>query len=207
MSKLRNFLKPKHKEEKRHLPLSYWIVIVLIGVLLLNFVFLFPPQLSALFFESELWLIQFLRMPVITQMWEFIFYSLIIAWIGWYIMPVIEIPWTNESHFYTRRSVQNGVVFFTMLNGMKIAVSMDVLKKRVKRWMVIAPVDRNIQGDIIVYETKNLEITTSLQWMRYAASLAEVLSKLYAAMERKELNIPKGDAIDLIKAMRGGEEK
>ncbi len=207
MGKFREFFKPKPKEKKQPLPWTYYFFIIVITILLLNFAFLLPPQLSALWFESELLVIQFLKNPITLQTWAFFILFFIIAWVGWYMMPVVDIPSTSESHFYTWRREEGGVVFFRMLNGREMAIDRGALKRRLLRWNVYWPVGRMPQGDIVVYETEELEISSALMWMRYAHAAVEEVARLYAEKEGKETHLTFDQALAIIKARLRGEEE
>lgn len=205
--KFREFFKLRPKEQKRKLPLSYWIVVFILGLLLLNFALLLPQQISALWFELELLVIQFLRNPIVLQTWEFIVLFFIVAWIGKFVMPVIDIPATKESHFYIWRREEGGITFFRMLNGKELAFDAGGLDRKLLRWQVFWPVNRIPQGNVILYETAELEVSSALMWMRYAEATTNELATLYAEKERRETTLTFDQHLADISARSRGDEE
>ena len=97
-------------------------------------------------------------------------------------------------------------MFFRMLNGTELAVDAGSLNRKLLRWHVFWPVNRMPQGNVIVYETAELEISSALMWRRYAQAAVEELAKLYAEKEGKETNLTFEQAIAMLNARHGGGE-
>ena len=207
MKKFREYFKPKPKEKKQPLPASYWFLLIVLSLLILNFALLLPPQLSALWFELQLLVIQFFRNPITLQTWAFIVVLFITAFIGWYSLPVVEIPNTNDSYIYTYRWEEGSMVFFRTLTGKIIIMNKKVPKRKLLRWIVVYPVSRNPQGRTITYETDSMEVSAELKYKRYAEALAEEIAHLYAEKERSETRLSIDEVLEIIRAKHGGESE
>ncbi|AGB04085.1 hypothetical protein AciM339_0220 [Aciduliprofundum sp. MAR08-339] len=211
MGRISRFFKPKPKEKpKKLIKTSWWYYIFLIALLITTswLVLLWPEQISALYFELWLLILQFLHTPINFQMWWFLIFVFIDAWVGWLTVPVIEIPSTKERKLYVRTWEEGGLRYFKLVNGLTYLMSKKKVVNRGLRWTVIAEVSRTPQGSYVVYQTKNLEVNQEIMWQRVAESLIEELKKYRAEKERKETTLTLDELIDLEKARhgRGGEE-
>jgi len=206
VKKFREYFRPKPKEKKQPLPLSYYFIIAVLSLLILNFALLLPPQLSALFFEFELLVLQFLMNPITMQTWAWIIFAFVAAWLGWFLMPVVEIPQTHESRFYVWRREEGSDMYFRTLSGKELVMNVKAAKRKLLRWTVTWPVSRMPQGSkIIVYETEKMEVSTELKFKRYAEMLAEEIAHLYAEKSRSETRLSLEEVIAILKAKHGGE--
>ena len=210
MSKISRFFRVKPKEkENQFIKTSWWyyIFVAALFIATLGVALLWPEQISALWFEFWLLVLQFLHTPVIFQMWWFIPFVFLVAWVGWLFLPVVEIPTTNDRYFYLKTWEEGDLRYFKTWSGYLLTMHKNVPKRRGLRWTAQAPVSRTPQGTLIVYQTKNLEVNTSLMWKRVAESLIEELKKYRAEKERKETSLTLEELIEIEKARHGGGEK
>ena len=210
MGRIRDFFKPKPKErQNKIIKTSWWYYIFLIALLITTswLVLLWPEQISALYFELWLLILQFLRTPIHFQMWWFLPFVFFVAWLGWFIVPTVEILSTKERKLYIKTWEEGGLRYFRILGGSIYVMSRKVVSRRGLRWTTIAPVFRTPQGSYVVYQTKELEVNESLMWKRVAESLIEELKKYRAEKERKETVLTLEELIELEKARHGGEKQ
>ena len=210
MGRIRDFFKPKSKERpNKIIKTSWWYYIFLIALLITTswLVLLWPEQISALYFELWLLILQFLHTPIYFQMWWFIPTIFFTAWLGWFIIPSLEILSTRERKLYTRTWVEGDLRYFKLLNGSLYVLPKQAVVKRGLRWTTIAPLSRTPQGSYVVYQTSKLEVNESLMWKRVAESLIEELKKYRAEKERKETVLTLEELIELEKARHGGEKQ
>ena len=209
MGKLRSIFtpKPKQKQAMELTSLWYYVFVAVIIILALSLALLWPEQLSALWFEFWLLVLQFLRTPIHFQMWWFIPFVFFVAWLGWFTVPTIEILSTKERFLYRRTWIEGDLRYFRTVRGYLIALHKDAIVSRGLRWTIKVPVFKTAQGTLLVYQTKNLEVNTSLMWKRVAESLTEELKKYRAEKERKETIVTWEQYIEALKAKHGGEKE
>ncbi len=210
MRKISQYFKPKPKEkENKYIKTSYWyyLFVVALFIATLGVALLWPEQISALWFEFWLLVLQFLHTPVIFQMWWFIPFVFVVAWLGWLFMPVVEIPWVEDSYFYRKTWEEGDLRYFRTFGGYTLVMHRKIVKRKGLRWRTQAPVSRTPQGTLIVYQTTKLEVNTSLMWKRVAESLIEELKKYRAEKERKETSLTLEELIKIEQARHGGGEK
>ena len=210
MSKIFEYFKPKpKKKENKYIKTSYWyyFFVVIIIILTLSVALLWPEQISALWFEFCLIILQFLHTPIVFQMWWFILIIFLTAWLGWYLFPTLEVLSSDKGFIYYKWHDEGPLLYFNLLGGYQFVIMKSEIKRKGLRWTTLVPVNLTYQGNLIVAQTAKLEVTESLHWKNYAESLVEVLKKYRAELEHRNVELPLDAYLQIEKARHGGEEK
>ena len=210
MVKKLNFLRPKpKKKEVKMVKTSFWYKLFLAVLIIATLwvALLWPEQISALFFEMNLIVLQFLHTPINFQMWWFIIFVFFVAWFGKYAFPSLDVLSADKSWIYYNTHEEGGLRYFKLIGGYQLVVAKDAVKRRGLRWITQYKLSCTYFGNTIVCQTEKMEVTTSLMWKREAESLMEENAKLRAEQERKETSVEFNQLIELEKARHGGEKQ
>lgn len=202
--RLKELFRPKPREQRPRPPLLYYFIVAVMIILILNFALLLPPQLSTLFFEFELLVIQFLRMPIIMQTWTFLIVIVVVALVGTYAIPELWVPATRDRYLIRDSWEEGDLRYFKTLTGKIIVVHKKLVRNRLLRKVIIGPVARIPQWKYIIYQTEQFELSQSLMWKRVAETLMEENRKLHAALGKTETYLTLQEVMALIEARKGG---
>ena len=172
-------------------PRLFWLIIIIALLFALNVGLVLPLGFLSIIYEIELAILQFFRIPI--PMWLFLIFIILAAMFGIYLIPRIEIPDADEKYIYTSTWSDGKLRYFKTLGGMTLALN-DAwcVKTGFLRYTMIGAVDNkeiDEKEKVILYESKNLEVTKSL----IDREEMEHYKKKLAALEKDR----KGDSIVL----------
>lgn len=205
MGRLSALFKMKIHDLRAPTTIWYKIFIMLVVIATLSLVLLWPEQLSALWFEFLLLVLQFLHTPINFQLWWFIIIEFFVAWLGWFLFPSLEMPWNRARFIYLRSWEEGDNRIFRTTKGY-IVINRDIITKRGFRYTVMLPVTVTFEGNVMIAQTEDLEVSRSLMWQRVAEMLIDENKKLRAEIARKEKSLTLEEIIELEKAKSGGEK-
>ena len=166
-------------------------MIIIALLFALNIGLLLPLGFLSIIYEIELAILQFIRIPI--PMWLFIISLILAAIFGIYFIPRIEIPDADEKYIYTSTWSDGKLRYFKTVGGTVLALN-DAwcVKTGFLRYTMIGAVDNkeiDERENVILYESKNLEVTKSL----IDKEEMEHYKKKLAALEKDR----KGDTVVL----------
>jgi len=198
-----------HKQKKREVvykdkaaSLLFAVFISLLILLALNISMLLPMQISSLFYQIELMILQHFNYPVYLQRWELYILILFFASFGYYAFPVLYVPSTGMNRLYFYTWVEGDTRFFRTIAGY-VQINKDFLERKGLRWAATGNVSTYYEGNVLVLQTREMEVTASNIWKRSAYAYAK-----YA--EERENDLVKGihptleEIRSLLVSMRGG---
>ncbi len=210
MGKISQYFKPKQqKKDVKVVSTSFWykLFVAVLVIATLGVALLWPEQISALWFEFWLLVLQFLHTPVIFQMWWFIPFVFVVAWLGKYFFPAVDIPTSDASFIYYKSHDEGQLRFFNLVNGHILVVAKKYVKKKWIRWQTLVPLNLSYRGRYIVAETAKLEVTETIHLQNLLKAEIEHNKKLESELARKETRLSKDEWIELEKARHGGERE
>ena len=209
MRPFKTMLKPTVKKKDKEPP-TYLIklFLILLVIAALNFALLFPMQISALFFQLEIMLLQFLNFYISLHRWEIALLIIISAIFGIYAIPAVHIPIGakyGKSYLYYRTWTEYGLRWFRLLNGYYMAVNQQLTVKKGLRYTVIGNVEIETNGNIKAVQTRALEVDKEIIAIERNRLLMNYITKLEHQIKTSGLIVTKEEAIKLMK--RGGENE
>jgi len=187
----------KSPRERRRSSLLFYFVLLLIMLFALNVALLLPQQLSSVFYEIEIWIISFLRSPLTLQVWVWMVISVLLVLGGYFLLPVLTIPETEEFFIVRDTWLEGEIRFFKTLTGKTIGVHREYVKSfgvwKFKHYFVIGFVGRVVFDDYILYQSRDLEVTKIILAERLAQQLAEENAVLREMLKRYEPTFTRED--------------
>ena len=207
----KEWLKSKKAERQAmpKIPLSFWykFYLVLVLIISLSLVLLWPAELSALWFELWMLILKFLQTPIVFQLWWFVPFMFFVAWLGWLIVPVVDMPYPDRRLMWKRRDYNHDVIYFELWNGKTLMVDVQNLRKRGLRYTAKQPLECFQHGNTIICESSSLEITQSMQCWRQLDVTTSALKKCQDELARKKTSLTPKVLQEIGKAFRGGGEQ
>jgi len=201
---LRDILKPTAKRKERPPSLLFYLFIFITILAALNFALLIPSQLSSLFYQYELMILQHLNFQIILHRWELYLLLLLSLTFGSAFLPVVHVPATKKSYIYIRTWEEGELRYFRTLSGFYISVLADSAVRRVIGWSILNDVNATFEGNYLVLQTEELEVSKSLMWKRIAETLMEENAGLKDIIARKKTVLSIDEAAQMMR--RGGED-
>lgn len=202
-----------HRQKKREViykdrmsSLLFGVFVVLLILLALNISLLLPPQLSTIFYMLELMMLQHLNYYVALQRWELYVLFIFFASAGYYLLPALYAPSINLSRFYYYTWVEGDTRFFRTLTGY-VQISKDAVERKGFRWTVVSDVSSVYEGNVLVLQTKALEVTESNIWKRLATALAGAISDREDIIRKGTGVLTTEDVQRIMLALRGGGDE
>lgn len=209
--KFTEWLKKKREERRAtpKIPLSFWykFYLVLVLIISLSLVLLWPTQLSALWFELWMLILKFLQTPIHFQLWWFIPFEFFVAWLGWLLMPIVDLPYPDRRVFWKRRHYRYDTIYFELWNGETLAVDIRNLRKKGLRYTAKRPLGCTKMGNTIICESENLEITQSEMCWQQLRIMAEAKKKAEDELARRKTRLTTKEIQEVGKAFHGGEKQ
>jgi len=200
----------KRPRERRKRSFLYYFVLILLVLFALNVAMLPTTKLSSLFYEIEIWVISFLRMPLTFQVWSWLIISIFLIFGGYFLLPLLTIPATEEFFIVRDSWLEGEIRYFKTLTGKIIGVHKDYVKDFgiwiFKHYFVIGFVGRIVYEDFILYQSKDLEVTRSILAERLAKQLAEECANLREMLKRYEPTYTREDLKIILGHKEGSEE-
>lgn len=190
----------------QHPFISYLLIAAAI-LFIFNISLLLPQQIGAIFYTIEHFFIRFFLLPITMHRITLFAILFVTAAIGYFIFPVVYIPWTEDIFIY-RSSYSDGMLrYFKTLSGKTIAMNEEWLRKKWLKYTLIGQVGNiSEKNGIIVYESKSLEVTKAIIEQEHIASILE-------ALDAREYDIANGKIIPaelydaLIEFLKRGREE
>ena len=209
MKPLKELLKSKPKIKDRRPSWLFKLFLFLLFLAALNFALLFPPQLSALFFQLELMTLQFFNYAIIMHRWELLVLLALFALFGTYISPTIYIPAAGKhgkTYIYSRSWKEGDILWLRLLNGYHMAVNHSVITKKGLRYTIMGKVETEIYGNVMEVQTEALEVDISLNCQERNKLLMDYITKLEYEIKNSGLLIGKDEAITLMRRDKNEEQ-
>ncbi len=202
----------KKKIKKRKKSWLYYALVVAFLIFLANFSMLLPQQWSAMFFEVEVGVLQFLKARFILHRWEFFLILLLSAMFGWNAFPFLVVPSLDEkgkSFFYYRKKTKGKTVYFKRIGKKNIAVNKDLLTSVPLgfRYYIKDNVERSQTNGLLALETDRLEVTKSEHDKEQLKVQAEKIANLREKIKKGGIEFNKTNVLDVLnRAKRGVED-
>ena len=202
----------RKREERQAMPkirLSFWykFYLALVLIISLSLVLLWPTQLSALWFELWMLILKFLQTPITFQLWWFVIFVFLVARFGWYLVPVVDMPYPNRAVLWKRRHYNYDVIYFELWNGETLAIDIRNLRKKGLRYTALQPLNCGKHGNTTICESASLEITQNEVLWRQLQVEASARKKAEDELARRKARLTTKELQEIGKAFRGGEKE
>lgn len=209
--KFKEWLNRKREERQAmpKIPLSFWykFYLVLVLIISLSLVLLWPTQLSALWFELWMLILKFLQTPITFQLWWFVIFVFLVARFGWYLVPVVDLPYPGMARMWKRRHYNYDEIYFEFWNGEGLKVDIRNLRKTGLRYTALQPLECGKHGNIYICESASLEITQNEVLWRQLQVEASARKKAEDELARRKTRLTSKELQEIGKAFRGGEKE
>lgn len=201
-----------HRQKKREVVYKdamssflFAIFAISLAILVLNLAMLFPAQLTTLFYMMELMILQHFNYPVYLQRWELYILMIFAAVFGYNLLPILHAPSEGMSRVYFYSWVEGDTRFFRTLGGY-VQVNKDFVdrSRMGARWTVVGDVSTYYEGNVLVLQTKEMEVTKSNIWKRTALAYAKYVADLEDAMKNGPDLMSTEEMKGILRAMKGG---
>ncbi|HEC82523.1 MAG TPA: hypothetical protein ENI53_01375 [Thermoplasmatales archaeon] len=173
--------KKKKKNFIKEHPLLFYIILIIAILAALNFALLLPSGVTGIFYEIEHFLIRLFLLPVTLHRIELLIIIFIVAVVSYFVIPIFWIPSTDEAFIYRSTWSDGRLRYFKRWNGEIIAVNEDWLAKKWLKYVLLGEVEsinENEKENMLVYESKEMEVTKALIDQDYIKTLEERIENL-----------------------------
>ena len=205
-SKLRHIFRPKPREIHEKPSILFYFILAVLIIALLNFALLLPLQVSSVFYEFETMIIRFMKIEITLQTWTFILLIVLVAIFGYYTIPIVTIPSTQDFYIYRWTWEEGEIRYYRTLSGKIIAVHKNLVRKLLFKHMIYGAVYRFPYYNYVTYQTADLEITNAIMHKRLSEKLMDENIMLQEALSKQRVYLSLEDVLELMKAKRGGGE-
>jgi len=160
-------------------PLLFYAILAIIILAALNFALLLPTAVASIFYEIEQFFIRLFLLPITLNRIELFILLAIVAAISYFFVPIVWIPSTGEAFIYRGTYSDGKLRYFKKLNGKIIAINEKWPAKKWLKYVVMGRIESiSENNDILIYESKDLEVTQSLLDKSYVEALQERIAAL-----------------------------
>jgi len=168
-------------------PIIFYIIIIAAIFFALNIGLFLPLHVLDILYDIEHTIIRLFTASMIIQRWELLIILFVTAAVGYFIFPIVWIPSTGDWYIYKRQWTDGKLHYFETLSGKIIALNEDWVARKWMKYVLLGEVESIAEqenGDIIAYQSKELEVTKALIVEEHIRALERKILQLEKDMEK-----------------------